>query len=259
MAMEIAKKAEKLLKDCYEYFDDEHLIIKKLDTINHLIDLYLTLKDYNKVKFLLIEYESESKENGIEIPPEIFHSYGRYFSNTDDIDKSLANYYNAIDKFLIKNKPLRAAISYLNLGEQLRKAGQFDQAAIAFINSRDIFLKFNKNDLALNPLIALTEMLMKLRGRNISIDLNNMESVLENSDFLKSPTLATTYINVGLIFQEIGNYQKAVYYLKKAIEISKEINYEDTIFHAHLNLGYVKIYMIIQKQKKILRKLLTII
>ncbi len=233
------KEAEKLLKECYEYFANEHIILKKLDTINLLIDLYLTLKDYDKVKLLLIEYESESKENGIEIPPEIFHSYGRYFSNTEDIKKSITNYQISIEKYLAKNKPLRAAISYLNLGEQLRNVGDFDNAAIAFITSRDIFLRYNELDLSLTPFIALTEMLMKWRGGGINIDLNNMEFVLENTNFIKSPTLAKTYINVGLIFQETSNYQKAIYYLKKAIEISKQINYQDTIYHAHLNLGYI--------------------
>jgi len=233
------KEAERLLKECYEYFADEHIIPKKLETLNLLIDLYLTLKDLDKAKLLFIEFDSESKENNIEIPPEIFHSYGRYFSDNGDIKKSITNYQIAIEKYLTKKKPLRAAISYVNLGEQLRKDGQFDGAALAFKESRDIFWRFNKKELLLKPLISLTEMLMKLRGGGISVDLKNIEFVLENTNFQKSPTLAKTYINVGLIFQEVGNLPKAIYYLKKAIEISKEIKYPDTIYHAHLNLGYV--------------------
>ncbi len=176
------KEAEKILKKCYEYFADEHLIIKKLDTIKYLIDVYLTLNDFNKVKSLFIEYESESKEHGLEIPPEMFHNFGRFYSNEGEIEKSIASYKKAIEKYLTINDPLHAAISYLNLGEKLREIGDFNQAAIAFINSRNIFLQYNKGDLALNPLLALIEMLIKLRGKTIPVDLGRMESVLERSE-----------------------------------------------------------------------------
>ncbi len=233
------KNALKLLEECYKYFYDEHLIRYKLDTINHLIDLYLTLRDYKKTKSLFIEHESESNELGIDIPPHIYHSYGRYFSGLGNTTKSIENYNIAIKKYTLNNDLLHAAISYMNLAEQLRQIGDFDQAAIAFINSRDIFLKYGEYDLSLKPLLSMTDMLTKLRGRSIPIDLEKMEFILEKGNLPQSPTLATTFINVGLIFQEIGNCQKAIHYLKKAIDLSKELKYDQTEFHAYLNLGYV--------------------
>ncbi|KKM60315.1 hypothetical protein LCGC14_1543060 [marine sediment metagenome] len=230
-------KAEKILRECFGYFDDEHLISNKLDTITNLINLYIKLEDFERVDSFIIEYESESKEHKIEIPLEIFHNLGKYFSKKGDVKRSIAYY----EKAVLNKDPLQAAKSHFSLGQQLQRIGQFDCAARAFIISRDIFLKYNRSDLSINPFQALTAMLMKLRGGSIPIDLNLMEFVLENSTFPKSPNLAKTYINVGLIFQITENYQKAIYYLKKAIEISVEIKNNDTLFHAYLNLGFVYI------------------
>ena len=53
-------------------------------------------------------------------------------------------------------------------------------------------------------LLSMTDMLTKLRGRSIPIDLEKMEFILEKGNLPKSPTLATTFINMSLIFQEIG-------------------------------------------------------
>ncbi|KKN07588.1 hypothetical protein LCGC14_1065340 [marine sediment metagenome] len=59
------KEAEKIFLECYNFFDEEHLIVEKLDTIRNLIEIYLNLSDYESADFYLKIYELESKEHMI--------------------------------------------------------------------------------------------------------------------------------------------------------------------------------------------------
>lgn len=233
------KEAEKIFLECYTYFDDEHLIAEKLETIKNLIEIYLNLNDYESAKFYLEIYELESKENNIPLPPDIYHSFGRLYSNQGELKKSIEFYKQAIDISLKNNNELGAAISALNLGEQLKHIGDFDEAIKYFTYSRNIFIKNNRSELSLSPFIAELNMLILLNRSIIPVELERLEYVLQLISQIKSPTLATNYINVGRIFQVLEKFDKAIFYLKKAIKISEEIAYEKTLYHAYLNLAYV--------------------
>ncbi len=94
----LEEKKLSLLKECYQYFENKHITNKKLDTINHLIDFYLTSKEDDKVEFLLREYESESKEYGIKIPPKMFQNL-----DWNNGDTTILVFYE-IDWFIFKKK-----------------------------------------------------------------------------------------------------------------------------------------------------------
>ncbi|MHA1659588.1 MAG: tetratricopeptide repeat protein [Promethearchaeota archaeon] len=231
--------AKILLKQCVEFFDDENIIVWKLKSLKLLIEVYLNLKKYSKANFLLGQFELESKNYDKSIPPDIYHSYGRLYSNLGNVTKSIESFKTAINISLKMNDQLGAAVSHVNLGEQLRRIGQLEEATKAFRYSIDIFYKNRFEQAALIPLIALLEMLIKFRGRHIPVDIEMIENVLNLPQFPKSPTLATSFINLGVIFQVYGNLDKAFFYLKKAMEISSLLKNNSIYYNACLNLGYI--------------------
>ncbi|MHA1438981.1 MAG: hypothetical protein ACTSPD_15525 [Promethearchaeota archaeon] len=130
--------AKILLKQCIEFFDDENIITWKLKSLKLLIEVHLNLKKYNKASSLLGQFELESKKYEKSIPPDIYHSYGRLYSNLGDVSKSIESFKTAINISLKMNDELGAAVSYVNLGEQLRRIGQLEEATKAFRYSIDI-------------------------------------------------------------------------------------------------------------------------
>jgi len=231
--------AKILLKECLAFFDDENKFTWKLKSLKILIEVYLNLKEYDKASSLLEQFESESKEYERSIPPDIYHSYGRLYSNLGHSFKSIESYKTAISLSLKMNDELGAAVSHVNLGEQLRRIGQLEEATKAFRYSIDVFYRNRYEQAALIPLIALLEMLIKFRGRYIPVDIEMIENILNLPQFPKSPTLATSFINLGVIFQVYGNLDKAFTYIKKAMEISSNLKNNSIYYNACLNLGYI--------------------
>jgi len=109
--------AKRLLFECLKYFDDEHIISSKLTSLKYLIDVQLNLREYDKAKSLLIDFESEYLEYEKTIPSEIYHSYGRLYSNLGEVHKSIKYYRKA--KQIIKNEKVQTVLTQEPFGNLL--------------------------------------------------------------------------------------------------------------------------------------------
>jgi two-component sensor histidine kinase len=137
---------------------------------------------------------------------------GKVYSSLGYIYKRMSNAQNIIE---FSKKGLFYAEKSVEI---LLKTDDFDAQAGAFIN-----LGIIQRDL--KDFIGARESFLK------GLNINKLHKV-------RNVTLAILYADYGQNFIDFGkDYDKAIYYLKKAIELYKIENYKRGIEHAHRNLA----------------------
>jgi len=264
-------------KKALEFFDRSYNIYKKEfknETHPYIIainiskaNIYKSLGFYKKsLQMLLENLEYAKKIYGTKslIIAKIKNLIGLNYLNLNEKDEAIGMYYikwalSIKEEILGINHP-SVLISYNSMGLLYQKYKYYDEAFYYFDKALNILEQnYNKNlDLIsglYNNLGFLYNNIESVYSEHTKIKKNNHKalqyykkslSITEKILGTKHPSTAIIYNNIGLLYDEMGDYKKAYKYLKKSYNIF--IINRDKVFNL-LNSSQKKLFLTSNSKK----------
>lgn len=168
-----------------------------------------------------------SKVNSLEIKAKMFSKLGAMYDNQKDYQNALKYYKKGLALMKkLKNK-LRIANYNITVGNLFGKIKQVSNAEIHLneaINSFD-----NKYD----KVIALNNLALMYEGNNLYNEaiktFIESKNVLESNSPVDSTFLAASFINIGRLYGKLKQFDNALVYQKKALNIAMLIGEKSRI------------------------------
>ncbi|PWJ43713.1 tetratricopeptide repeat protein [Sediminitomix flava] len=151
--------------------------------------------------------------------PHIYLNLGALYDNTDNPQKAIQSLYTALNycKGGVQDN-LRGKVLH-NMAIQYLKLGRLDDALNSIEEAYDIKQKTNDRGGVVNSLNILGN-IHRLKG-DFDIALPIYEVALEKAEELNSPThMKDTYNNLYVYYEEVKEFENAIFYLKKYKEYS---------------------------------------
>ncbi|MEL7003953.1 MAG: tetratricopeptide repeat protein [Bacteroidota bacterium] len=197
---------------------------------------------FERALYIYQNYDSKRKARGI---LRTYNNLGNLNYLLGNIGKAVAMYQKSIE---LKKKVYKTsqhpsiALSYANMGNMLRAVGRY-QEAIEYLNS-SIEITKNKQGKDRKALRQSYGVLSEIYRLTKEFDLckEHIDKEYELrliDDGPQSLEMANVYVNYGLYFNDIGNYQKAIDYFNKALEIFelKKLPLSEDVGEAHYYIG----------------------
>ncbi|MDZ4666905.1 MAG: tetratricopeptide repeat-containing sensor histidine kinase [bacterium] len=254
---------DSLLQDCIKHLDnyDNTKAFELMDEVDRLIPLEtnrFTIADYYSVKSSLegrrLNYEEQFgllekfNKQAIEIGDaeyigNAFLGFASYYEHFSDFKKALPYFLKALDQFKKLNDEVRIAYLYNKLGLIYYADDDFLTAKNYFMASFVLFSR-HKNELVVNEYwmqnalsnIGLCYKNLKLYRKSLSYLFMAYE-FCKTAKFEKERPMSIIESNIGVVYGELNNFDKAIYYLKLGIKGStdpknEELNHgvESTIY-----------------------------
>lgn len=134
------------------------------------------------------------------------------------------------------------AISYIDLGHIYSDLGNYSQALDVYLKANNIVEAFNIKDLKFSTLLNIAN--TYAYKKQLELSLIKLNDLLKSSKDNLEET-AIIYTNLGTIFEEKKEYQKALDYYLKAFKIDKKINNPNNtnLGHDYNNLGSIHYFL----------------
>ena len=233
-------KAERALISCYRFYLNENYFSKLLEVGKYLVEFFLTIENFSKVKRYADEVLKIAQERrNYKIIGEIYNSLGRYYKNIGE-SKTAEQFYRESIKICKKysfNKEM--AITQLNLGEILKFKGDLEGALDLFLISGKFFNSIGDYVLSIAAYISISSTFADI-GRLVDLEnsLKKVEEMVVLLDIRRPKFLISTYSNIGLLYGYLSKQKKSLFYNLKALNIAKQKGYKKSIDLLYLNLGY---------------------
>ena len=151
--------------------------------------------------------------------------------------ESAEKYYNKGINLLRKvNDPLALASALLNAGDEYYKTGQYDKALSNFAESEDLFEQENYPiGKAYN--VGNIGMVYAKQGKHelAKTNMNTAITLLENNEDYYAISEFLNYISE--VYVEQNNYDVALEYAERSLELASQYNLKDQISDANLQLS----------------------
>ncbi len=233
----------------FYYLDQSYTIATKhqldsllLETLNHSIHQHLRFRNYREAYNYAQQLDSLSQKH--KDTAALFHAkntLGRLENIFDNTHKSIEYYKEALEISLTSNDSLKTAILYGNIGNNYMYLEQYSVAESFFLDCLNYFEKLpqktknkslrNLSMIYVNLVYAYTELNDKANAFKF---LNKAENILEHNYFEGAVELNELK---GQTYAGFKNYEKAILFFKKQLDISKNRKDVIAIQHALLNLA----------------------
>jgi tetratricopeptide (TPR) repeat protein len=185
---------------------------------------YLNEKDKAKI-YCEASVDNMNKLIGLITTPEFLIKLGdmtSFAASIRDYRKALENYQKAYDLIKKNNFEYQQILLLTKLGTAHRNLGNTQEAFKYFqmsdkLNAR---LRFDKPTTCNECNRAFAYTIIKENKNAIKSYIKAIEFALEDGN---KATLSSLYGNLGLTYQKLGNTDKALEYLRKAIDINQQI------------------------------------
>jgi serine phosphatase RsbU (regulator of sigma subunit) len=126
-----------------------------------------------------------------------------------------------------------------NLGQAYVELAKYDKAIAYFKKALDFHSKNRNSTNYTNALTGMANVEYKRKNYSKAIDYYQEIIRLREGGNTRSNDLATTYLNVSLIYLDIGNNKEALEYALKGYEKARESDDKNELQHAYNNLNSV--------------------
>ncbi len=210
------------LKYLSEGINDSLLVLVKRSIGNIFFQsgkLEIALEQYNYA----LNIEKNRKPPSEIMLAAIFQNIGIVYSTSSNFDSAYPYLTKSIEikeKTLDKNDP-QLAIGFMNYGRFLFLIGFPNQALEYYTKAEEIYYtKFGKNYFGLAPIYFNKGSLFILL-RDYNKALNYHEQALGIYTSNNNPIVTDLFMNLGVIYNELGDYAKAIGYFKLSIKESE--------------------------------------
>jgi serine phosphatase RsbU (regulator of sigma subunit) len=238
---------------------EEIITINKKNQTSHILGIaYQRLSSFYRNEGNLTEalrangyafeiFEKENNKRGI---AGCYNSFGILASMQNDLNKTLRYFLKAKQIFNELNDEDSQARLATNIGKIYFTLGYKDSADYYFNESIEIWNKLGKKDL-----MAITKINVAstytTEGKNQ--DLNKAKELLQEAEdnlleLNEKRYLSDVYTNLANVETIENNHLKAIYYLKKSIEISEEEEFKSSLLNSYSKIS--DIYLEINDYKK---------
>lgn len=112
------------------------------------------------------------------------------------------------------------------LGDFYRLASQSDSGYFYYYNAEKIYKEL-KDDLNTAKVLLRRAIIQKNEKDFIGSEVTSIEGIALLEPLNKPKTLSFFYNNLGIIYNELGHYEQAIYYHKKSIELKQSLKTRD--------------------------------
>lgn len=264
--------------NCYFYIKQTSYFMKHLFTLSFLLFSFFSFGQQTKVDSLskLLTKVSSTKEqiiihqkicelSYVNNPKKGVHSANEIlrlskenpnFKNHFFARRYLGIYFMNKTKFDKAKTYFRDNLKEYNFNEDYR------QAYTDLTNMGNVFRYQKEKDSALNYLTKAMNLVEKKKikdkyttiyngiaafyyyNNDVDTAIKYYIKAIDSSKYLKSKSkLISVYNNIGTIFKDLDNYNKAVNYLTKGYELAKNMNHQQGVADASLNLANCYFYL----------------
>lgn len=178
-----------------------------------------------------------------------FHALGVFHSNLKDYAAAINYFEDGIKIFKTLNNEYGIARINTGIGTILIEQGHYNDA-LGYINSSLVFYKKVDQKLAesrgLNDLGVVQRALENFKES----ESNLLESLRIRTDTNHFQGIITTYSELGELYLQTGDYDKALTMLEKALEYAMKIKVKPKIFRIHSL--FAKVYKMLNRLDKAL-------
>lgn len=169
---------------------------------------------------------------------------GLIYADKSEIEKTILHYKKAIGFAHQHDIPNHEAIAYNEefasneLGNIYMDQGNLQKALQAFLNANTIIEENNFNDLRLNTLINISNVYSAdEQWENSLTKLNEaLTLALENKDIYSQSIINN---NLGTIYEALKDYNKALIYYLRSLELRKSVDITSGLATNYHNLGSI--------------------
>ena len=192
--------------------------------LNSLGTAYRLLGNLEKALGYLLESAKLAETYDHEANLAIAYSeIGSVYEDNSDFDNSLTYYKLAAELFLEQRDSLSYAVITLNNGYLNYRIGRFDSASVNYKKAESVFQQ--KEDALLLAYVKGNRAILKLNQGLREEAESDFNEVIEQLEPLGDQYGIADFLNeLGKVYVEIGDKQKAIETISKGLEIAKEID-----------------------------------
>ncbi|MBN3036198.1 MAG: tetratricopeptide repeat protein, partial [Bacteroidales bacterium] len=162
---------------------------------------------------------------------------GRIYRFLGNYDKALEYHLNALDVFESTGNKKGISAAMVNAGVVYRNLHQEEKAKEFYRQALDIASEIGDDDLIVNALVSIGN-LSWYSGNNRDA-LENYEKALEiaTRDGFQGDNPAGIINNIGNVYREMGEFEKAISYYFWSLEVSEKVGDKNQIAVTFKNIG----------------------
>jgi signal transduction histidine kinase len=239
-----------LYKQNYNQKAFDIIIAQKNDSLNR-VNLFKVanryynmndLKSYQKVSMLILERSIRSKDS-LSIA-KVYTYLGDYYRSQTISDSAFLNYFRAEKIYLGINDDLNLAKTYISKADLQLKEGDFFESEITVFKALNILkTKKNVSNILYDGYNLLGIIYNEREEYDKALEYHNKAlSMLDDKSIpLEFQLKATSLNNIGYVYLNMHNFNKAKVYFKNGLE-QKDLFRDYTVLYAMLldNLAYAK-------------------
>jgi len=225
-------------------------LLKQSGEFNQLIATYLSIGNMNVEKGnypeAMINYleglKLSSDVHDSAYLSRLYNNLGVVYINLEEYEKALEYYSKALSLFEKQNDTINIAGATTNIGSIYLHLGKTDIAEEYYRKGYDLFKSFGLKFGEAHALFKLAQLQQKVGKYNealhaLSKSLEILQSDTSRSMMSKSMFFSETYVNLGAVYLKLNRETKALYYLKKGLDIARTNGQVEIISMAAENLS----------------------
>ena len=197
---------------------------KRIAVLNKLSSLYININPEISYDCAIQAYELAKKEDDKRGVADALNNIGHYFRMTNDFDKALESFQQALDIYRKLKGDHDIANIYDNIGHIYWFKGYFPNALDYYKRSLGMFIALDnpkRQSLSYNNLGSVY-----FRLGMYDESMNNFLKSLSIKEEMNDPKIYSTLNNLGNIYVRLSDYEKALEMYKRSLECKCDGNIE---------------------------------
>lgn len=196
-----------------------------LDSLFNISTHYFNAGKYDSANFYFNKLNAHYRKKEYDIGLASGYNYvgfGHY--NLGNLDSSIYYYFQALDRYQSISDSTGISSVLLNLGIVFKEQGNYEKSIEYLLNALTRFEQ--KNDSLYTATCYNTLANVNYRQRNYNDALNYHFKALNIRKSLEGQkrSEASSLNNIGLVYQELEQFDSAIYYYEKSLKIKRELN-----------------------------------
>lgn len=242
--------AEKYFRNAIPYLEESQLFKELIKTHLAIGNRYNETDNYPEaMKHYLIGTRFSEEEKIPDFLPRLFNNLGVVYLKLNNPEKALELYSKAIDLFRKNGDTINVAGTTTNIGSIYLELEDVEVAKKYYLEGLVLFDKINHPGGKAHALFKLGLLNVKVEKYQDALDYLQQSLEIQNkmdvSIVSRKMFFAETFVNIGIVYQFIGDDSKTEYYLNKGYELAVQTKQNSLIALASNHLSG---YFITKKQ-----------